>query len=102
MTPKIKPERIWYKARLLPAATSVFTEAFYPDAKRTGARYVYFTQVNASPTNAKIIVASRFAQNSFRMLTMAMAKHCLEPGAKATRAEMATLNGLTSHLERNL
>lgn len=96
-------DRIWYKAKLLPAAQSIFTEGFYPEAKkRTGAQYVYFTQVDPTPTNCKVLVASRLAENSFRMLTLELAKHCLDPQEKATRAEIQKLNELSSFLERNI
>lgn len=95
--------RVWYKAKLLPAAQSIFTEGFYPEPKkRTGSQYVFFTQVQASPTNAKVLIASRLAENSFRMLTTELAKHCLEPQEKATRAEMEALDRLSNHLDRNL
>lgn len=94
--------RVWYKAKLLPAAQNIFTEGFYPEPKRTGAQYVYFTQVEASPTNQKVLVASRLAENSFRMLTLELARHCLEPKEKASRAEMVTLDNLSQHLTRNL
>jgi hypothetical protein len=95
--------RVWYKAKLLPAAQSIFTEGFYPEPKkRTGTQTVYFTQVQASPTNAKILVASRLAENSFRMLTVALAKHCLDPQDKATKAEMKMLDSLSGHLDKNL
>jgi hypothetical protein len=100
MTPQ--SDRVWYKAKLLPAADSIFTEGFYPDKKRTGAQYVYFTQIDASPTNSKILMASRFAENSFRMLTLELAQHFLEPKDKVTKAESAKLNELSSHLDRNL
>lgn len=96
-------ERIWYKAKLLPAAQSIFTDGFYPEPKqRTGSQYVYFTQVDSTPQNAKILVASRLAQNSFRMLTLELAKHCLEPKDKASKMEISQLNELSLHLERNL
>lgn len=96
-------DRIWYKAKLLPPAQSIFTEGFYPEPKkRTGAQYVYFTQVDPTPTHSKVLVASRLAANSFRMLTLELAKHCLDPMEKATRAEMDELNSLSAHLERNL
>lgn len=96
-------ERVWYKAKLLPAAQSIFTEGFYPEVKqRTGSQYVYFTQVDPTPTNSKVLIASRFAENSFRMLTLELAKHCLEPQEKATRAEIQKLNELSSFLERNI
>jgi len=94
--------RIWYKAKLLPPAQSIFTEGFYPEAKRTGAQYVYFTQVDATPTNSKVLIASRLAENSFRMLTLELAKNCLDPQDKATKAEIKKLNELSAHLERNL
>lgn len=96
-------DRVWYKAKLLPAATSIFTEGFYPEpAKRTGNQYVYFTQVEAAPSHAKVLIASRMASNSFRMLTLDLARHCIEPGPKATRAEMNELNSLSLHLDKNL
>jgi len=96
-------ERVWYTAKLLPAAQAIFTEGFYPEPKaRTGNQYVYFTQIDPTPLNAKVLVASRLAENSFRMLTADLAKFCLEPGEKATRAEMKQLNELSAHLERNV
>lgn len=96
-------DRVWYKAKLLPAAQQIFTEGFYPEPKkRTGTQYVYFTQVEASPTNQKVLIASRLAENSFRMLTLELARHCLEPGEKATRLESDQLNTLSQHLDRNL
>ncbi len=95
--------RIWYKAKLLPAAQSIFTEGFYPEAKkRTGSQYVFFTQVEATPSNQKVLIASRLAENSFRMLTLELARHCLEPGEKATRAEIDQLNALSQHLEKHV
>jgi hypothetical protein len=95
--------RIWYKAKLLPAAQQIFTEGFYPEPKkRTGTQYVYFAQVQPAPQHMKVLVASRFAENSFRMLSLELAKHCLDPQAKATKAETAELNKLSAHLERNL
>ena len=95
--------RIWYKAKLLPAAQSVFTEGFYPEPKkRTGAQYVFFTQLDPAPQNNKVLIASRLAENSFRMLTLELAQHFLEPQNKATKAEMTALNQLSAHLDRNL
>lgn len=96
-------ERVWYKAKLLPAAQAIFTESFYPEPKaRTGAQYVFFTQVDPTPTHSKVLVASRLAENSFRMLTLDLAKVCLEPQNKATKAEIAALNKLSMFLERNI
>ena len=95
--------RVWYKAKLLPPAQGIFTESFYPEAKkRTGTQYVYFTQVDPTPSNSKVLVASRLAENSFRMLTLELAKHCLAPLDKATKTEMEQLNALSAHLEKNL
>jgi hypothetical protein len=94
--------RVWYTAKLLPAAQSIFTEGFYPEKKRTGSQYVFFTQVESAPSNQKVLIASRLAENSFRMLTLELAKHCLEPGEKATRAEIAKLNELSQHLEKHV
>lgn len=95
--------RVWYKAKLLPAAQSIFTEGFYPEAKqRTGNRYVFFTQVDVTPSTSKVLVASRLAENSFRMLTLELAQHCLEPQEKATKLEIEQLNLLSRHLEKNV
>ena len=96
-------ERVWYKAKLLPAMQSVFTDGFYPEPKqRTGSQYVYFTQVDMSSANSRVLVTSRLAENSFRMLTLEMAKHCLEPKDKASRAEIDELNRLSTHLEKHV
>jgi hypothetical protein len=94
--------RVWYKARLLPAAQSIFTEGFYPEANRAGTQYVYFTQADVTPTNQKVLIASRLAENSFRMLTLELAQHCLEPKEKATRLEIEQLNKLSQHLDKNV
>lgn len=93
-------ERIWYKAKLLPAAASIFTDGFYPEAKRgTGNQYVWMTQIDPTPSHSKVLIASRMAENSFRMVTLQMAQACLEPKEKATRIEMAELNRLSLHLK---
>jgi hypothetical protein len=99
----ILTDRIWYKAKLLPAAQNVFTEGFYPEPKRrTGNQYVYFTQVQSSPAHGKVLIASRLQLNSLRMLSVELAKHCIEPIKKATRVEMRELNAIAEHFERNL
>jgi hypothetical protein len=95
-------DRVWYRAKLLPPAQQIFTEGFYPEPNRGGTQYVYFTQIQASPSHAKVLVASRFAENSFRMLSLELAQSCMEPKAKATKLEMKQLNTLSAHLERNL
>lgn len=95
-------DRIWFKAKLLPAANSIFTEAFYPEPNKQGNRYVYFSEIENTVQNPKVIIASRFAENSFRMLSANLAQHCLEPKYKATKDQMAELNKLSTHLERNL
>ncbi len=92
--------RLWYKARLTPMATGLFTEAFYPPSKRgTGAQYVFFTQIDVTPSTHKIVVASRMAESGIRMMTQELASRCLIPSEKATKAEMAKLNDLSSNLK---
>ena len=93
-------QRLWYKARLTPMATGLFTEAFYPPSKRgTGAQYVYFTQIDVTPSTHKIIVASRLAESGIRMMTQELAAKCLIPSEKATKAEMAKLNELSVNMK---
>ena len=93
-------ERQWYKAKLTPMANGLFTESFYPAAKRgTGAQYVFFTEIDVTPSSQKVVVASKMSESGLRMMTSALANACLIPGEKATKAEMATLNGLTKHLK---
>lgn len=93
-------QRLWYKAKLTPMATGLFTESFYPPAKRgTGAQYVFFTQVDITPSSSKVVVASKMSEAGLRMMTQDLAKACLIPGEKATKAEMASLNTLTKHLK---
>ena len=97
---KKAPTQLWYKAQLTPMAAGLFTEAFYPQAKRgSGAQYVYFTQVDVTPTTHKVIVASRLAESGIRMMTQDLAARCLIPKEKATRAEMDTLNALAENLK---
>lgn len=91
--------RVWYKAKLLPAAQSVFTEGFYPEANRLGNQYVWFTQVDVTPGNQKVLIASRLAENALRMVTLELAKHCLEPKEKASTVEMDQLNELAGRLK---
>lgn len=92
-------QHIWFKAKLTPMASGLFTEAFYPEPKRgSGAQYVYFTQVDVTPSNHKVIVASRLEESGIRMLTGDLALKCLIPDVKATKAEMATLNDLSQNL----
>jgi hypothetical protein len=92
--------RLWYKARLTPMATGLFTEAFYPQAKRgTGAQYVFFTQIDITPTAKKVVVASRMAESGLRMMTHELAQKCLIPAEKATKSEMDKLNELSTRLK---
>lgn len=93
-------QRLWYKARLTPMATGLFTDAFYPTPKRgTGAQYVFFTQIDVTPSTRKVIVASRLEESGVRMMTHELATRCLIPDSKATKAEMATLNDLSQNLK---
>jgi hypothetical protein len=81
-------------------ATGLFTEAFYPTAKRgTGAQEVFFTQISITPSTHKVIVASRLEESGVRMMTHELAVKCLIPGNKATKAEMAKLNELSEKLK---
>ena len=92
--------RTWYKAKLTPMASGLYTEAFYPEAKRgTGAQYVYFTQIDVTPTAKKVLVASRFAESGLRIMTQELAQKALIPSEKATRAEMDQLNDLSMNLK---
>jgi len=93
-------DRLWYKAKLTPIAASLFTDAFYPTPKRgTGAQYVFFSQVDVTPTASKVIIASKMSEAGLRMMTKDLAEKCLIPGDKATKAEMMTLNGLAKNLK---
>jgi hypothetical protein len=93
-------ERQWFKAKLSPAAAGLFTDAFYPEPKRgTGAQYVFFTQIDTTPAQQKVIVASKLNEAGLRMMTRQLAEMCLIPGEKATKAEMTKLNALTVNLK---
>lgn len=93
-------ERLWYKAKLSPIAAGLFTDAFYPTPKRgTGAQYVFFTQIDTTPLQQKVIVASKLNEAGLRMMTKDLAQKCLIPGDKATKAEMAQLNELSKNLK---
>lgn len=98
---KVQPiNRIWYKALLTPQAIGLFTEAFYPPSKKGSSnQYVYFTQVDVTPAAQKVIVASRLSESGIRMMTQELAKHCLIPKSKATKADMQQLNLLTANLK---
>ena len=94
------PDRLWYKAKLTPIAASLFTDAFYPTPKRgTGSQYVFFTQVDVTPTASKVVIASKMTEAGLRMMTKDLAEKCLIPGDKATKAEMITLNELAKNLK---
>lgn len=94
---------VWYRARLLPAAQNIFTKSFYPEpAKRTGNQYVWVTQLNSTPTNPKVLVASKPSEAGLRVLTLPLALSCLEPKEKATKTQMAELNLLVSKLRDKL
>ncbi len=93
-------DRIWYRAKLTPAAQGIYTESFYPEGKkRTGSQYVWFSQEDVTAQNRKVLVASSLTRSAFRMMTLELAQAFLEPGAKATRDEMAQLNELSTHLK---
>jgi hypothetical protein len=89
----------WYKAALTPAAIGLFTEAFYPTENKNGVQYVFFTQIDVTPTTHKVIVASRLEESGLRMMTQDLAAKCLIPGKKATKAEIEQLNILSSTLK---
>jgi hypothetical protein len=92
-------DRTWYKAKLSPIATGLY-DAFYPEPKRgTGAQYVFFTQIDTTPLQQKVIVASKLNEAGLRMMTKDLAQKCLIPGDKATKAEMAQLNELAKNLK---
>lgn len=81
-------------------STSLFTDAFYPKPKRgSGAQYVFFTQIDVTPTTHKVILASRLEESGVRMVTHELATRILIPKEKATKAEMAKLNELTAKLK---
>lgn len=88
--------RLWYRAKLLPSAQGLYTESFYPSPKRgSGAQYVFFTQIDVTPTTHRIVVASRLEESGVRMMTQELAMNCLAPLDKASKVEMAKLNELT-------
>jgi hypothetical protein len=98
--PKETIQRIWYKAKLTPIAAGLFTDAFYPTPKRgSGAQFVFFTQIDTTPSSQKVVVASKLSEAGLRMMTRDLAEKCLIPGDKATKAEMATLNELSKNLK---
>lgn len=96
---QLKIDRIWYKAALTPAAFGIFTDSFYSKTKKsTSTKYVYFTQVDVTPASNKVIIASRLEESGIRMMTKDLAKHCLVPKTKATKAVMNQLNELSKNL----
>jgi hypothetical protein len=100
MTTETPIQRIWFRATLTPMAIGLFTEAFYPEKKqRTGAQHVFFAQADVTPSNPKVIVASKMTENGVRMMTKDLAQKCLIPTTRATRAEMTQLDSLTSRLK---
>lgn len=92
-------ERLWFKAKLSPVAAGLFTDAFYPAPNRLGAQYVFFTQIDSTPSSQKVIIASKLNEAGLRMMTKDLAQKCLIPGEKATKAEMIKLNELAKNLK---
>lgn len=100
MKEKVITDRLWYKAKLTPMAAGLFTDGFYPEPKRgSGAQHVYFTQIDSTPTAQKVVVASKLSEAGLRMMTRELAERCLEPGVKATKAEMKLLNEISKNLK---
>jgi hypothetical protein len=100
MTQQQPVHRVWFKATLTQVAQGLFTEAFYPDPKKgSGRQYVFFTQEDVTPSARKVIIASKMAESGLRMMTQDLARTCLIPTSKATRAEMTQLNELSQHLK---
>ena len=92
--------RLWNTARHTPMATGLFTDAFYPKAKRgSGDQYVFFTQIDITPSTHKVVVASRMNESGIRLMTQELASKCLIPSVKATKAEMNELNILSINLK---
>jgi hypothetical protein len=99
-TENTKTSKVWYRAKLTPAATGLFTDAFYPEPKKgTGSQYVFFTEVGSCESNKKVVVASRFVEAGIRMMTKDLAQKCLIPGDKATKSEMLELDNLSENLK---
>jgi hypothetical protein len=100
MTPSQPVSRLWFKATLAPAAQGIFTDAFYPDPKKgSGAQHVFFTQEDVTPSARKVIVASKMSEAGLRMMTQELARSCLIPMGKATKAEMEQLDNLAAKLK---
>lgn len=91
--------RLWFRAKLTALANSIFTPGFYPPKNRLGNRYVFFTQVDSTPSTHKVVVASRLNENSLRLMTLDLAEKCLIPGKKATKAQMSILNEVSKNLK---
>lgn len=89
------PTRTWFKARLTPAAMDLFSRTFYPEPNQRQARYVWFTQV-AAGSNQKVLVGT--PTTAFKILTLQLAVHALEPLTKATRALSSQLDNLSESL----
>ena len=95
----LQQSQVWYRAKLLPASHSIFTDSFYPESKNASNQYVWFTQVDPSPAHSKVLVASKIAEGYIRMITLELAKHCLEPKQQASKAEIEQLNSLMLKLK---
>lgn len=95
----LQQSQVWYRAKLLPASHSIFTDSFYPESKNASNQYVWFTQVDPSPAHSKVLVASKIAEGYIRMITLELAKHCLEPKQQASKAEIDQLNSLMLKLK---
>ena len=81
----------WYKARLLPTAQSIFTNSFYPD-QTEAPNQVYCATIEVTPNNHKVIVTSRIAETSLRIMTLHLAQNCLTILGRASSSENERLN----------
>lgn len=89
----------WRTALLAPPADYCFNDGFYPARKRgTKSRQVWYSIVEVTKNNTKVILASAPDKGNFRVITAELASTFLIDFGKATGLDSSSLNALAEHV----
>jgi hypothetical protein len=86
----------WFKTKLLPTGSSIFTKTFYPEDNEDISIFCAVTEL--SPSHARVLIATRLEQNAIRVLTPHLALSCIDTAdyVLASDAENSKLNEIST------
>jgi hypothetical protein len=87
----VRPEHQneWFVASLTPAALSIFSDSFYPEAKRGEMRVfvAIHSTVNQNPNTVNVRIMNGFNAKTIRLMSGKVADRCLTIKRKVTKPE---------------